>query len=196
MQLPDPTLILKNVSRHIQLNPHEQEYFLSLLQTRELPRKSYLLRQGEICRSENFVLKGCLRAYTTDEDGTEHIVMFGPQDWWISDLASFLSQRPATYTIDALEDTTLLQISKTDLEKLYGKIPKFERFFRLLLQNAFVAQQDRIQQNLSFTAELRYLDFIKKYPRLEQLVSQKQIASYLGITPVFLSMIRRKLSRR
>lgn len=99
------------------------------------------------------------------------------------------------FVIDALEDTDLLQISKCDLETLYETIPKFERFFRILLQNAFVAQQQRINQNLSFTAEERYLHFIKKYPQLEQRLPQKQVALYLGITPEFLSMIRRKIAR-
>jgi len=118
------------------------------------------------------------------------------EDWWVGDLYSFLTQTPATYFIDALEDTEILQISKANLDKLYVRVPKFERFFRLILQNAFIAQQQRINQNLSFTAEQRYLEFIKKYPQLEQRLSQKHVSAYLGITPVFLSMLRRKLSRK
>jgi len=122
--------------------------------------------------------------------------MFAVEEWWTGDLYSFLTQTPGNFIIDALEDTELLQISKDDLEKLYECVPKFECFFRLILQNAFVAQQQRINQNLSFTAEERYLHFIKKYPQLEQRLSQKQVAAYLGITPEFLSMIRRKLARK
>jgi CRP-like cAMP-binding protein len=116
--------------------------------------------------------------------------------WWVGDLYSFLTQTAATYFIDALEDTEILQISKENLDKLYERVPKFERFFRLILQNAFIAQQKRINQNLSLPAEQRYLDFIKKHPQLEQRLSQKQVSAYLGITPVFLSMIRRKLANR
>jgi CRP-like cAMP-binding protein len=141
-------------------------------------------------------VKGCLRTYTLDENGVEHIVMFGIEDWWVGDLYSFLTQSPASYFIDALEDTEVLQISKSNLDILYENIPKFERFFRLILQNAFIAQQKRINQNLSFTAEQRYIDFIEKYPQLEQRISQKHISSYLGITPVFLSMLRRKLIQK
>jgi CRP-like cAMP-binding protein len=122
--------------------------------------------------------------------------MFAVEEWWTGDLYSFLTQTPGNFIIDALEDTELLQISKDDLEKLYECVPKFERFFRLILQNAFVAQQQRINQNLSFTAEECYLHFIKKYPQLEQRLPQKQVAAYLGITPEFLSMIRRKLARK
>jgi CRP-like cAMP-binding protein len=189
-------LIIKNISQHIQLDDGEVDYFLSLLQPRTIKRKEYLLRPNDVCKYESFITKGCLRTYTIDNTGLEHIVMFAVEEWWTGDLFSFLTQTPGNFIIDALEDTELLQISKDDLEKLYECVPKFERFFRLILQNAFVAQQQRINQNLSFTAEERYLHFIKKYPQLEQRLPQKQVAAFLGITPEFLSMIRRKLARK
>ncbi len=192
----DTELILQNINRHIQLDKTETEFFLSLLQTKKLKRKEFLLRQGDICKTENFITKGCLRIYTVDDNGFEHIIMFGIEDWWVGDLFSFLTQSPAIYYIDALEDTKLLQITKANLDKLYKRVPKFERFFRIILQNAFISQQNRINQNLSFTAEQRFLDFRKRYPHLEQRISQKQIAAYLGITPVFLSMLRKKLTRK
>jgi CRP-like cAMP-binding protein len=189
-------LIIQNISRHIHLDETERAFFISLLETKKLKRKEFLLKQGNICKTENFIVKGCLRTYTIDDNGFEHIVMFGIEDWWVGDLYSFLTQNPATYFIDALEDTEILQISKVNLDKLYERVPKFERFFRLILQNAVIAQQQRINQSLSYTAEQRYLDFIKKYPQLEQRLSQKQVSAYLGITPVFLSMLRRKLSQK
>jgi CRP-like cAMP-binding protein len=188
--------IIKNINQHIQLDDGEVNYFLSLLQSRTIKRKEYLLRPNEVCKYESFITKGCLRTYTIDNTGLEHIVMFAVEEWWTGDLYSFLTQTPGNFIIDALEDTELLQISKCDLEKLYETVPKFERFFRIILQNAFVAQQQRINQNLSFTAEERYLHFIKKYPQLEQRLPQKQVAAYLGITPEFLSMIRRKLAHK
>jgi len=189
-------LILESISRHIKLDKTESDFFVSLLQATKLNRKEFLLREGAVCRTENFIVKGCLRTYTIDENGFEHIVSFGIEGWWVGDLLSFLTQGPARYSIDALEDTELLQISKAKLDNLFQKVPKFERFFRLIIQNAFIAQQQRIDQNLSFTAEKRYLYFISKHPDLEQRLSQKQVSAYLGITPVFLSMIRRKLSRQ
>lgn len=188
-------LILQNINRHIQLDKIETDYFISLLQIKKLKRKEFLLRQGDICKTENFIVKGCLRTYTIDGHGIEHIVMFGIEDWWVSDLYSFLTQSPASYFIDALEDCVLLQISKANLDQLFEKVPKFERFFRLILQNAFIALQQRINQNISYTAEQRYLHFITKHPNLEQRLSQKQVSAYLGITPVFLSMLRKKLSK-
>ena len=192
----DTDLILQNISRHIQLDKTETDFFISLLQSKKLKRKEFLLKQGDTCRTESFIVKGCLRTYTIDGNGFEHILMFGIEDWWVGELYSFLTQSPATFFIDALEDTEILQITKSDLDKLYDRVPKFERFFRLILQNAFIAQQQRINQNLSFTAEQRYLDFIAKHPNLEQRLSQKQVSAYLGITPVFLSMIRKKLFQK
>ncbi|MBF2709621.1 Crp/Fnr family transcriptional regulator [Flavobacterium soyangense] len=189
-------LIIQNISQHIHLDKTETDFFISLLQTKKLKRKEFLLKQGDLCKTENFIIKGCLRTYTIDDNGFEHIVMFGIEDWWVGDLYSFLTQSPSTYFIDALEDSEILQITKVNLDKLFERVPKFERFFRLILQNAFIAQQQRINQNLSYSAEQRYLDFIAKHPNLEQRLSQKQVSAYLGITPVFLSILRRKLSQK
>ncbi|MBY0427497.1 MAG: Crp/Fnr family transcriptional regulator [Cytophagales bacterium] len=188
--------LLDHISKHIQLDKTEADFFISLLQFKKLKRKEFLLKAGEVCKTETYIVKGCMRVYTIDENGFEHIVLFGIEDWWVGDLYSFLTAAPATYFIDALEDSEVLQISKPDLDVLYERVPKFERFFRLIIQNAFVAQQHRINQNLSFTAEQRYLEFIAKYPLFEQRIPQKQVAAYLGMTPVFLSMLRRKLAHR
>lgn len=187
-------LILQNIGKHIPLDPIEMEFFTSLLESKQIRKKDFLLQPGEICKTENFIVKGCLRTYSVDQEGVEHIVMFGIEDWWVGDLYSFLTATPAQYYIDALEDTLVLQINKQNLDLLYERVPKFERFFRLIIQNAFIAQQNRINQNLSFTAEQRYLEFVKKYPHFEQRIPQKQVAAYLGMTPVFLSMLRRKLA--
>ena len=192
----DFDLLLQNVAKHILLDKTEADFFVSLLQHKILKRKDFLLKQGSNCKTENFIIKGCLRTYTIDENGFEHILMFGIEEWWVGDLYSFLTQTPANYFIDALEDTEVFQISKENLDRLYERVPKFEKFFRVILQNAFIAQQHRINQNLSFTAEQRYLNFIKKYPQIEQRISQKQVSAFLGITPVFLSMLRKKISKK
>jgi CRP-like cAMP-binding protein len=188
-------LILENISRHIDLNEDEAEYFISLLRQRTVRKREFLLQSGDIARYETFIVKGLLRAYTVDKSGYEHVVMFASEGWWISDLYSFLTQTPGSQNIDALEDTEVLQIEKRDLEKLYLEVPKFDRFFRILLQNAFVANQQRILASISQTAEEQYLAFIRKYPSLEQRVPQHQVASYLGITPETISRIRRSLAK-
>ena len=183
-------LILKNVSRFITLTPEEEQYFISLLKFKKLKKKQYLVQEGDIVRYDYFVNKGCLRTYTIDERGLEHVVQFSIEDWWTGDMYSFLTNTPARYTIDALEDSELLCLERLALEELYIKVPKFERFFRHLLQNAFVALQERIIANLSQTADDRYCSFVTKYSDMEKRIPLKQIASYLGITPESLSRIR------
>lgn len=188
-------LLLKNVARHIHLQPDETDFFISLLQVRCLVKKAFLLQAGEVCRYETFVLEGCLRNYYLDDNADEHILQFSVEDWWTSDLYSLLTQTPASQFIDALEDTTVAQIERDNLERLYLEVPQFERFFRIMFQNAFIAQQRRILQNIGSTGEERYLAFREKYPALERRLPQHQIAAYLGITPEFLSKIRGKLAK-
>jgi CRP-like cAMP-binding protein len=187
-------LLEAGISRHIQLADEEKEWLWQVVTVRKYRKRQYVLQAGDICRHETFVVSGCLRAYYIDDTGTEHIIMFAVEDWWTSDLLSFLTQTPAKLNIDALEDTEVLQIEHAALETLYTKIPKLERFFRIMMQNAYIAQQQRILFNISKTAKERYLYFIEKYPNLEQRLPQHQIAAYLGITPEFLSQIRKQLS--
>src|SRR5215471_11468151 len=185
-------LLISNISRHISLAAEEIEFFRSLLKSKTLPNGEYLLREGDVCKYESFVTEGCLKTFYIDENGFEHIIDFSIEEWWADDLYSLLTQTPSKSNIKAIEDTTILQISKTDLELLYQKIPKFERFFRILFQNAYITQREQINLALSASAEERYLLFLKKKPYAEKRFPQKDIASYLGVTPQFLSTLRKK----
>jgi CRP-like cAMP-binding protein len=187
-------IILRNVSRTINLTDREVEYFKSVLSHRRLQRRQYLLQAGDVCRYESYIVDGCLRGYHFDREGSEHTTFLAVEDWWISDLESFIRKTPATMTIKALEDTEVLQIEQSAFEALCRQVPKFERLFRLLLQNAFIAHQRRILAIISQSAEERYQEFLERYPQIAQRVPQKHIASYLGVTPEFLSRIRRDLS--
>jgi len=185
-------LILSNIARHIALDPNEIKFFLSLLKIKDLKKKDFLLRAGEPCTTFNYVNSGSLRAFYSDENDKESIIMFAVADWWITDMPCFISQRPAMINIEAISGSSVLQLTKDDMDSLYREVPKFERFFRILMQNAYIREQLRIIQNLSMPAEVRYYNFLKKYPTIAQQVTQKQIASYLGVTPEFLSAIRNK----
>lgn len=185
-------LLLSNISRHISLDAREADYFTALLRHKQVPAGDFLLREGETCRHESFVTSGCLKVYHTDAEGNEHIVDFLVEEWWAQDLYSFFTGKAAATNIRAIEDAELLQISKADLENLYQQVPKFERFFRLLFQKAFIAQKDQIYSILSESASERYAQFLQRKPYAEMRFSQKDIASYLGITPQFLSRLRRK----
>ncbi|RYF97063.1 MAG: Crp/Fnr family transcriptional regulator [Chitinophagaceae bacterium] len=187
-----PELILSNFAMHITLAPHEEEHALSMLETKQVKNRGYLLRPGEINRHIYFVTKGCLRMFYVDADGAEHNISFSPENWWAVDIVSFFKQKPAINFIQALEDTELACFSLTKLEELFSMVPKFERFFRILTQNGTEIYQRRIVSNMSMSAEQRYLEFRKRYPGLEQRIAQRQIAIYLGITPAFLSMLRKR----
>ena len=185
-------MILANFAKHIALDESETEYVLSILRHRTIKKKDALLHAGDVCRSISFVARGCLRVYHLDAQGDEHVSHFAFEDWWAADTASFYSQTPAFYSIDALEDTEVFQIGYQNLENLYEKVPKFERFFRVLTQNGYIIQQRRITSSLSQSAEERYEKFKKLYPKLSRRIAQKHIASFLGITPEFLSQMRRR----
>ncbi len=184
--------ILANFTLHIQLDDTDIEKMKEAVQYGTVKKNELLLREGEICRNFYFVNKGCLRVFNTDMNGGEHNMLFCPENWWSADMASFSLQSPAFYSIAAPEPSEVFYFNYPDLGDLYETVPKFERFFRILIQNGFSLYQRRITSNLSTTAEERYRLFDEQYPALEQRIAQKQIASYLGITPVFLSMIRGK----
>lgn len=186
-------LLLSNISKHISLTTEETEFFIKLLNLKSLETGAFLLREGSVCKHETFITRGCLKAYYVDENGVEHIVDFLIEEWWADDLYSFFTGTSSASNIQAIENTDVIQISKNNLEILYQKIPKFERFFRILFQNAYIAQKQQINLMLSASAEERYMLFIKNKPYAEKRFSQKDIASYLGITPQFLSILRKKI---
>jgi CRP-like cAMP-binding protein len=189
-------LLRKHIERRIQLTAKEFETCRQYFSPKKLKKRQFLLQEGEVCRNIAFVNSGCLRAYTVDHKGEEHIIQFAIEDWWISDLNSYLTGAPATYTIDALDDSDVLLLERSDRDRLLESVPKMERFFRLLQESNYVATHRRINQTLSASAEERYLAFLKTYPALAEQVPQSQIASYLGITPQSLSRIRKELSQK
>lgn len=192
----DAPTIRQKLSRYISLEEGEAEFFLSLLKPAHVKKRKFLLLSGDACPYFTLVTGGCLMNYYTDDNGFEHVLQFATHMWWTADLESLMKGTPALFSIQALADTEVLMLSRTNLERLYGESPKFERYFRIIFQNALMAHQQRIIQNIAFPAEERYLQFREKYGYLEQVVPQKYIASYLGVTPEFLSKVRKRLARK
>jgi CRP-like cAMP-binding protein len=184
-------MIINNVSKHIMLTPAEQEIFTGMLQTKKLKRKQAWIATGDICKHSAFVISGCLRGYTVDSNGFEHVLSFAPPDWWMADMYSLLSHQPGNLNIEALEETEMLLLPKTSQEELYERVPKFERLFRILTEKSLVAYQQRLVDNLSLPAVERYSRFCRRYPTLIYQLPQKQIASYIGVTPEFFSKMRK-----
>lgn len=189
-------LLREHIEKRTHLTNEEFDIVKKFFIPKKVRKKQFLLHEGEVCRYVGFVNSGCFREYTIDNKGAEHIVQFAIEDWWVSDLNSFLSGTPADFNIDALLDSQILLLEKTAREKLLDECPKMERFFRILIESNHIANHQRIVDSLSASAEEKYLKFIATYPKLFELVPQNQIASYLGITPQSLSRIRKELSQQ
>lgn len=179
----------------IPLNKEERNAVTELFKSRLYRKRQYVLQEGDVCNHFNFVVSGCLRMYKTDEKGNTHIIQFASENWWMIDIGSFHGRKPSALHIDAFEDTTVLQISYESLISLYINYPKFDKIFRVLIENSFVTLQNRLLQNISSTAEERYLSFLDTYSHLSNRLPQTQIASFLGITPEFLSKLKSKILR-
>jgi CRP/FNR family transcriptional regulator, anaerobic regulatory protein len=187
--------LLEYFDRAIPLNEKEKELIRMKFHSRLFRKRQFVLQEGDVCTQFNFVVRGCLRTYKIDEKGNSHILQFAAENNWINDLGSFHGVTPSALNIDALEDTVVLQISRNDLISLYQEAPKFDRIFRVLVENAFIRLQERLLQNISSTAEERYKSFLELYPHLTNRLSQVQIAAFIGVTPEFLSRLRNMRSK-
>jgi CRP-like cAMP-binding protein len=194
--MDDFSKITNYVARHIQLTDAEKEYFVSLLRITKVKKKQAIAQPEFTCKYRSYIVKGAMRAYLIDNKGQEHTVALAIEDWWISDFNSYINQEPATLFVEALEETTLIQIDYNAEQLLMETVPKFERFFRIITQRSFAFLQKRILSNLSKSAEERYEEFIHKYPSIANRVPQYALASYLGFSTEFLSKIRKKRTQK
>ncbi|WP_421942080.1 Crp/Fnr family transcriptional regulator [Pedobacter sp.] len=186
--------LFDHIKRFTVLSEDEELMLSHLLKPVSIKKKAYLLEQGQICRMNYFVVNGCLRLFFIDIKGTEQTIQFAIENWWITDHTSYQFQQASQFFIQAVENTEVIAIEHHLQEEIFAKIPKLERYFRLVLQKAHQASQMRIKYLYSQTAEERYLHFSSLYPGFVQRIPQKMLASYLGFTPEFLSKIRAKKS--
>ena len=180
------------IKRYIDITNGELAVFQSYLSEKSISKKEFLLKEGEVCNARYYIVKGCLRVFYLDKKGNEQIIHFGVENWWMTDYDSLINQRPSHLNIQAVQDTTLLMLQRQDLEELFRKLPKIERFFRIILEKAYIAAQRRTEYMYSLSAEEMYDTFHTANPTFAQEVPQYMIASYLGITPEVLSKIRAK----
>lgn len=183
-------------NRFLPLDADEQLVVRDVFAERKVKRRQFILHEGDVSTVNTFVVEGCFRMYTVDEKGKEHNLQFAVENWWIGDIGSFHSEEPSRLYIEALENSTILQIKKEDQLRLFVEHPKFNHIFRVFTENALISTQRRILQNISSTAEERYLDFMERYPQLFNRISNVQIASFIGVTPEFLSKIRKEITSR
>ena len=182
--------IIDNLQKNIVLSKAEQDLLTEKFMFKKIRKKQFMLHEGMQAKDVAFVVKGCLRSYSIDQNGFEHILQFAPADWWITDMYSFISQKESSLNIDAVMDTEAYLLSRKNLLALFDEIPKLERHFRILTENSLVGSQKRLIETLSLPAKERYRNFCNTYPTIAYIIPQKLIASYIGVTPEFLSKLR------
>jgi CRP/FNR family transcriptional regulator, anaerobic regulatory protein len=188
--------IIEQFNKHLPFTDEEVRLMETRTLMRKIKRRQMILQEGLICKHYSFVMKGCFRMYGIDENGKEHNIQFAAENDWITDIGSFYSDKPSKLYIEAIEPSVILQIEKLDLYFLFISIPKLTRIFKVIIEDKYVELQNRVLQNISSTAQQRYLSFLEQYSNLALRLPNTQIASYLGITPEFLSKIRKELSSK
>jgi len=196
MKIKNLHSIVSEIFKDTTLTPEEVQTIGNKFESVNLKKGNIVLKTDEKVTHQYYVSSGCLRTFFIDSAGKEHTLQFAIRDWWISDYTAFFSQTKAILTIECLQDAILYKISKENIDEIYDKIPKIERFFRKKMEKSFASFQKRILGNLSQTAKDRYLVFINSYPNIEQHIKNYHIASYLGITTESLSRIRKELASK
>jgi CRP-like cAMP-binding protein len=191
------SLLIQSINEKIPhpLSGEEEEIVIKHFTPRKLLKKQYLLQEGDVCRYIAFVEKGIVKSFTVDEKGNDHIFQFAMEGWVISDLYSFITEEPATFNIDALENSRLLLLTNESQQQLMEKVPKILYYFYILTRGAYVALQKRLINKISLSPKENYTNLIQTYPNIIQRVPQHMIASYLGITPETLSRIRSRSNK-
>jgi CRP-like cAMP-binding protein len=189
-------LLLDNIAKHITLDSEEQAYVLSLLEIKNYKSKSFLVKEGETCNYIYFINKGIVRNYMTSKINKELTLRITDEGNWMSAIKSFHNQTPSYLNLEVLEDAEIVQLSRENYEKLLLESPKTERFFRLLAFHFMIESIDYRTDELKLTAEEKYLKFIATYPGLSNRISQKHIASYIGVTPEFFSKMKARLLKK
>ena len=184
--------ILEHIRRYIDLNEGELLIFKQYTDTLHLKKKEFITREDTVCRNLYFVEKGCLRMFFVNKKGVEQITQFALDGWWISDYQSFINNSPSDYTIQAIEDSRVISIDNQNLEILLSKIPRMERYFRIMMQKAVAGAQLRSKLLYEMSKEEFYVHFSTSFPEFMLRVPQYMIASYLGLTPEYLSELRKK----
>lgn len=185
--------INSHINSHIKTSEKELSIFNASLNEIAITKGQFLLKPGTHVKHEYFVVKGCLKAYYSDSKGNQHIIQFAIENWWVGDFDAFYNQVPSELFIEAIEDSQLLSIHYDSLQKIYNKAPIFERYFRILTTQAFIAQRKRILSTLEKHTQERYLKFCQTYPNIKDRVPNYNIANYLGVSPENLSRIRKNL---
>lgn len=187
--------LYKSINEHVSLTDEEWEFCKNNFRPKRMLKRQFLLQEGDVCRELAFVEKGALYSYSVDSNGNQHVIRFAFDGWWIADLQSFFTNNPSTFNIEVLEDSELLMLDRQNHEKLLEEIPGYERYHRIIVQNAYVALQQRVENALGLTAEEKYVRLIEHNPEFMNRVPLNLVASYLGMSPETLSRVRGQMNK-
>lgn len=179
------------LNRYVSFSEEEIDLFYNYLTLQTFQKKEFILKEGDVCKIKFFITKGLTRTFKVDDKGNENVIHFGIENWWVTNMVSFITEQPSLLYIQALEETTILTISKVNLEKAYAAIPKLERMFRIITEKMFIAIERKNEHYIKMTSKERYQVFINELKVFSQRVPQYMIASYLDITPEYLSELRK-----
>ncbi|WCT12074.1 Crp/Fnr family transcriptional regulator [Mucilaginibacter jinjuensis] len=188
-------LLINHIQQRVRLNPEEAELLLPYFTLKKYKKKQFVVQPDFVAKYRSYVIEGAFRAYVIGEDGEEHTIQFGIEDWWISDYNSYIFQQPATMFVVALEDSIVLQIDHESETRLKGVLPKYAEFCLITAERTAAFQQRRVINNLTLSAGQRYDKFMQQYPKVSQRIPQYALASYLGMTTQFLSRLRKKQAK-
>lgn len=184
--------LLNNIKRYVSLTQEEEKRLSSIIKTSRVKKKQFIIQPGFVCQNRTYIAEGAFRVFYLDDDGKEHTVSIGIEDWFVTDFYSYINQEPALNFAEALEDSIIFQMSYDDIEDLCKEVHALSEYFRLTTEKAFAFSRRRVISNISMTAEERYDQYYKKYPQIVNRVPQYVLASYLGMSPEFLSKIRKR----
>lgn len=184
--------LIKHIRRYVELEEPEIQTVLKLFKPIHLKKKEYLLSEGQVCKGNYFVEKGCLRMFFINDKNAEQITQFALETWWIADYFSYIDQTPTGYYIQAIEKSEILSLDHQMQNNLFNELPQMERYFRMVSQKAVAASQVRIKFLYDLSKEERYQQFSASFPEFIQRVPQYMLASFLGLTPEYVSELRRK----
>lgn len=187
-------LLKKSIQEHASLSDEEWEMCKNNFRPKRMLKRQFLLQEGDVCRELAFVEKGSLYSYTVDSSGNKHVIRFAFDGWWMANLHSFFTENPTRLNIEVLEESELLVLNRKNHEKLLEEIPAYERYHRIILQNAYVALQQRVENALGLTADEKYVRLIEQNPEFMNRVPLNLVASYLGMSPETLSRVRGNFS--
>ena len=180
----------------VKITEAEVARMMELAKITRLKKKEHLFMEGQVAKYVGFVNKGCLKYYRLDDGGTEHIVYFAVEEWWIGDLSSFYSNQPSTFNLQALEPCELFLYTTSTFDTIRSEIPAFDQYCKIRHAKATDARMETMMSQRADSAELRYTKMLERFPAIFQRVPQHLIASYLGIKPQSLSRIRKQMAER